>query len=83
MPSVVSDGLSAERRQLRSRKGVAVRLGHTEDAARLDTEIRAARLAEYIRTTVDASPPLDDEQRTRLAALLRPIPSAGGRDDAA
>jgi hypothetical protein len=34
--------------------------------------LRAERLADYIRRTVDAAPPLSDEQRTRLAALLVP-----------
>jgi hypothetical protein len=72
MPTVVPDGLSPERRRLRSRKGVAVRLGNAAEAARLDAEIRTARLEDYIRRTVDACPPLSDEQRARLAALLRP-----------
>ena len=65
-------GLSLERRKLRAQKGVAVRLGRTEEAQRLDTEIRTARLADYIRRTVDAAPPLTDTQRRRLAALLSP-----------
>ena len=32
---------------------------------------RTERLADQIRTVVDQAPPLTDEQRTRLAALLR------------
>jgi hypothetical protein len=32
---------------------------------------RAARAEEYIRKLVDQAPPLTDEQRTKLAALLR------------
>lgn len=83
MPSVISDGLSIERRQLRARKGVAVRCGNTAEAARLDTEIRTARLADYIRQTVDASPPLTVEQREELARLLVPSLRAGGLDGAA
>lgn len=71
MPSVVSEGLSAERRRLRAHKGVAVRRGDAAEAARLDTEIRTARLADYIRKTVDAAPPLTPEQRDKLALLLR------------
>jgi hypothetical protein len=35
----------------------------------------AARLADYIRATVDAAPPLTDAQREALAALLRPTAS--------
>ena len=33
--------------------------------------LRAERLADYIRKTVDAAPPLSVEQRDRLALLLR------------
>jgi hypothetical protein len=38
-------------------------------AARLN--LRAERLADYIRKTVDSAPPLTAEQRDRLAVLLR------------
>ena len=40
--------------------------------------MRAAKLEDYIRTIVDAAPPLTTTQRDRLALLLR-----GGADDAA
>lgn len=33
--------------------------------------LKAARLEDYIRRTVDAAPPLTAEQRDRLALLLR------------
>ena len=36
--------------------------------------LRAARLEDYIRRTVAAAPPLSDEQRDRLAVLLRGEP---------
>jgi len=39
-------------------------------AARRD--LRAARLEGHIKRTVDAAPALTDEQRSRLALLLRP-----------
>ncbi len=39
-----------------------------QDAKR---ELRAARLEDYITKTLAAAPPLTDEQRTRLAVLLR------------
>jgi hypothetical protein len=39
--------------------------------------LRVERLADYIRRTVDAAPPLTTEQRDRLAAILR----GGGRDE--
>lgn len=38
-----------------------------QDARR---NLRMARLADYIRKTVDAAPPLTEEQRDRLAVLL-------------
>ena len=34
-------------------------------------DLRAARLEDYIRRTVEAAPPLSAEQRDRLAVLLR------------
>ena len=34
--------------------------------------LRTERLADYIKRTVDAAPPLTAEQRDRLALLLRP-----------
>jgi hypothetical protein len=40
--------------------------------------LRAARLEDYIRRTVDAAPPLTPEQRDRLAVLLR-APSDASR----
>jgi hypothetical protein len=43
-------------------------------------DLRAARLEEYIRRTVDASPALTDAQRDRLAVLLQ-RPPAGQRPD--
>jgi hypothetical protein len=71
VPTGMSGPLSPERRTLRSKKGVAVRLGRVDEADRLDTEIRTERLAEYIRRTVDVAPPLTAEQRDQLALLLR------------
>jgi hypothetical protein len=37
--------------------------------------LRTERLADYIKRTVDAAPPLTAEQRDRLALLLRPAAS--------
>lgn len=39
-------------------------------------ELAELRIARFIRETVDAAPSLTDEQRTRLADLLRPAPEA-------
>jgi hypothetical protein len=36
-------------------------------------DLKAERLAEYIRKVVDAAPPLTPAQRDRLAILLRPV----------
>jgi hypothetical protein len=55
---------------------------HPDDAeaiAAARRDYRAARAEDYIRKLVDQAPPLSDEQRTRLAAILRP----SGGDDAA
>jgi hypothetical protein len=40
------------------------------DLANARRDLRAERLAKAIRETVDGAPPLTDEQRARLAALL-------------
>jgi hypothetical protein len=46
-------------------------------------ELAAAKIEDYIKRTVEGAPPLTDEQRTRIASLLRPTPTSGGRNDAA
>jgi hypothetical protein len=45
------------------------------DVTELRRQLKAERLEEHIKNLVDAAPPLNDEQRDRIAALLRP---AGG-----
>jgi hypothetical protein len=35
--------------------------------------LAAANIADYIERALAAAPPLSDEQRTRLAELLRPV----------
>jgi hypothetical protein len=39
----------------------------------LRRDLRAAELEEHIRRLVDQPPPLTDEQRSSLAALLQPV----------
>lgn len=57
------------------------RIAHTKkanpdaDVTDLRRQLKAERLEDYIQRTVDAAPPLTDEQRHRLAALL----SGGGQ----
>ncbi len=57
--------------------------GHTRagnyvaaDAAR--QRLKAIKAEEYIRRLVDTAPPLNDDQRSRLALLLRGSASGGG-----
>ena len=53
--------------------GITARHGAgSERAAEARRDYRAAKLAEHIRLTVDAAPPLSSAQRDQLAALLRP-----------
>jgi hypothetical protein len=35
-------------------------------------DLRAERLADHIKKVVDSAPPLTDQQKGRLSALLRP-----------
>jgi hypothetical protein len=53
----------------------------TDDPELVDARrnLRAERLADYIKRTVDAAPPLSPEQRSRLALIL----TAGAADAAA
>lgn len=77
----------------RSSLALAVRDGApAEQVDELRRDMRAERLAEVIKRTVDAAPQLSAEQRERLAALLRPVLTvkdiaadveAGGPDAAA
>ena len=69
--------LDAAVAQTRSRVGVAHRTGDAEQIAEANRDHAAAKLAAYIRKTVDSAPPLTVEQRCRLAALL-----SGGTDAA-
>ena len=43
----------------------------------LRTELKLDRAAEYIETFLATTPPLTDEQRTRLAELLKPVRKGG------
>lgn len=65
--------LGAEARSHRARIAALSRDRTPDDpdllAARRD--LRAARLADYVRATVAELPPLTDEQCARVAALLR------------
>lgn len=61
---------SARSRLARSAQSHGPDAAETTDARR---DFAAARLDDYIRDTLAKAPPLSDEQRTRLAELLRPV----------
>jgi len=46
------------------------------------SELATANIAAYVDKILSAAPPLTDEQRTRLAELLRPVRLCPGGDAA-
>jgi hypothetical protein len=63
---------------VRRRNAVALIARHHPDSPDLVTarrDLAAAKLEAYVQRVVSEAPPLTSEQRDRLAALLRPIPS--------
>lgn len=58
-------------RSLQARLAAEHRYRPDEDHTELRRQLKAEQLADYIRRTVDAAPPLTDDQRERLALLLR------------
>jgi hypothetical protein len=64
-----AQGTTSPLASLQARKAASERWSRPDrdDVAR---EYAAAKLADYIKRTVDAAPPLSDEQRRHLAALL-------------
>jgi hypothetical protein len=60
----------------RARKARADQQGDTEAAELAARDLRATKAAEYIQALVDTAPPLTDEQRSRLAALVQPTGGA-------
>lgn len=65
----------------RARHAALTRSCEPNDPRLLDArrDLAAASLADRIRATVDAAPPLTPEQRERLAALLVPSAKDGGQ----
>ena len=51
--------------------GVAHRRGVASEIEVATRDLAAAKLEDYIRRTVEAAPPLTEDQRDRLALLLR------------
>ena len=63
----------------RSKIARAVRDHHPEsEITALRRDLRAERLEEHVRRTVDQAPPLTPEQRSRLAVLLLRSTAKGG-----
>ncbi|MFL1999500.1 hypothetical protein [Microbacterium sp. A1-JK] len=60
----------------RSRIAHAKRADPNADVTDLKLQLKEERLAEYIQRIVDSAPPLAQEQRDRLAAIMR----AGGAE---
>ncbi len=65
--------------QTRSRIAHAKKADPQADVTDLRRQLKAERLEDYIQRTVDAAPPLSQEQRQKLAALL----NGGGMHGAA
>lgn len=61
---------------IRSRLANTRKANPDADVTDLRRDLKAARLADYIRKTVDTAPELTAEQRERLATLLRGGPDA-------
>jgi hypothetical protein len=62
-------------RSIQARLAAETRYRPDEDHSDLRRQLKAEQLADYIRRTVDAAPPLTPEQRNKLALLLQ----GGGR----
>lgn len=58
----------------RGRLGYAKRIGDPQTITDAKRDLAAANLQQYIEKVVSTAPPLTDEQRDRLAALLRSTP---------
>lgn len=68
-------------RALAARNRLAITARHHSDNPDRITEARrelaAAKIHDYVEKVLAQAPPLTDEQRTRLADLLRPIRNTG------
>lgn len=66
MPRPATDPLRSKQAEL-----AAATRHHPERVDELRRDYAAAKLEDFVRRTVDAAPPLTDEQRARVARLLR------------
>lgn len=67
---------SPELRLATAKAGAAARWADPEAAAEARRDLAAERLAVAVQRIVDQAPPLTDEQRARIGALLRPTGTA-------
>lgn len=63
----------------RSALGVASRRGDAEAATEARRDLAAAKIAAYIEKVVAEAPPLSDEQRDRLSAIISAGRGGGAR----
>ena len=63
--------ISKDTRKLQGEFAAHSRWRPQADATELRRALAASRLADYITRVVDSAPPLTNEQRDRLALLLR------------
>jgi hypothetical protein len=77
--------LHPEVAKARARVAALSRPDAGDDTKRTDAkrDLAAAKITAYVEKILAAAPPLSDEQRTRLAELLRPVRRrrAGSRGD--
>lgn len=52
--------------------------GDDERRTEARRDLNAAKIEAYVSRILAEAPPLNDEQRIRLAELLRPVPVRGG-----
>jgi hypothetical protein len=69
-PKPLTPGVTTARARVSALKRHHPEGGVVVEAAVRD--LRATTLEEYIRRVVDSAPPLTDQQKGRLSALLRP-----------
>lgn len=68
--------LTPEQRHARARAAAYASHGNQAEADRISAELKADRLEQHIKALVDTWPPLTQEQRDKLAVILRGAPVA-------
>ncbi|CAJ1504289.1 hypothetical protein MU0083_003399 [[Mycobacterium] kokjensenii] len=63
----------------RNRLGITTRhhRGNSEKITEARRELAEAKIHDFVERTLSQAPPLTDEQRTRLAELLKPVRKSG------